>query len=49
MYAWNYVVPWHHTYSGYATAYLQKFSAGFVIPDTIEYNLILNVSQHNVY
>ena len=19
MYAWNYVVPWHHTYSGYAT------------------------------
>ena len=24
-------------------------SAGFVIPDTIEYNLILNVSQDNVY
>ena len=21
MYAWNYVVPWHHTYSGYATVY----------------------------
>ena len=20
MYAWNYVVPWHHTYSGYTTA-----------------------------
>ena len=20
MYAWNNVVPWHHTYSGYATA-----------------------------
>ena len=26
-----------------------KFLAGFVIPDTIEYNLILNVSQDNVY
>ena len=21
MYAWNYVVPWHHTYSGYATVH----------------------------
>ena len=26
-----------------------KFSAGFVIPDAIEYNLILNVFQDNVY
>ena len=24
MYAWNYVVPWHHTYSGYATAYSKE-------------------------
>ena len=21
LYAWNYVVPWHHTCSGYATAH----------------------------
>ena len=26
-----------------------KISAGFVIPDAIEYNLILNVPQGNVY